>query len=273
MTFIDLFAGIGGFRLALEQAGVTCVFSSEIDKHALQTYEANFGEKPYGDITTIDPHSIPDHDILCGGFPCQPFSQAGRGKGFEDARGTLIFSVAEILKAKQPKALLLENVRGLLSSNKGKDFELILSLLDSVGYDVSWSLLKASDYGLPTLRPRVYLVGIRKDLGNPIFSWPQPISLRFTMSDVLKARCDREIGYTIRKGGNGCKITDRHNWQMYYTDKGVRKLTVPEMKMMMGFPDSFVFPVSDTQAMKQIGNSVAVDMVRLIAQQIITILH
>jgi DNA (cytosine-5)-methyltransferase 1 len=308
MTFIDLFAGIGGFRLALERLGMKCVFSSEIDKYAQQTYEANFGEKPHGDITKIEAKDIPPFDIICAGFPCQPFSVAGKRKGIEDERGNLFDEIIRIIEYHKPKVIFLENVRGLVSSKVIYDY---ISKLHNQDYDTVWKVLKASDYGLPTLRPRVYIIAFNNDyFFNTEFQWPLPVPLKFTMSDVLKAKCDRDIGFTIRKGGSGGNINDRHNWQTYrigsigkgrqgervYSPEGigitlmangggkggnsglyeiegeVRKLTVDEMKMMMGFPEGFKFPVSKTQAMKQIGNSVAIDVIEAIGKQIIKVI-
>jgi len=163
--FIDLFSGIGGFRIAFENCGNKCVFSSEFDKWARETYHQNFGEYPSGDITQISSDNIPDHDILCAGFPCQPFSIAGMRKGFEDARGTLFFEVARILRDKQPKAFLLENVRGIIGHDKGKTLKTIEKILDSTGYDFCYKILNATDYGVPQNRERWYCVGFRKDLG------------------------------------------------------------------------------------------------------------
>lgn len=176
--FIDLFAGIGGFRMAFQNIGGLCVFSSEIDEQARQTYYANYGDVPFGDITTESTKSmIPDDfDILCAGFPCQAFSMAGKRRGFAETRGTLFFDVAEILRRKQPKAFFLENVKGLAIHDKGKTLETILNTLDEVGYVVPTpQLLNAMHYGVPQHRERIYIVGFRKDLGikKEDFSYPE----------------------------------------------------------------------------------------------------
>lgn len=163
--FIDLFCGIGGFRLAMESIGGECVFSSDLNPHAQVIYEANFNEKPSGDITLIDETAIPDFDVLCAGFPCQAFSIAGRKKGFEDARGTLFFDLCRIAEAKKPKVLFLENVKHLVKHDCGRTFKTMLSILDELGYRVFWRILNAKDYGVPQHRERVIIVAVRKESG------------------------------------------------------------------------------------------------------------
>ena len=171
MNLIDLFAGIGGMRLGFESAGFTCVFSSEWDKYAQQTYQANFNETPHGDITKIDANDIPPHDILLAGFPCQPFSNAGLKKGFDDTRGTLFFDVLRIIHHHGPKAVFLENVKGLVSHDKGRTLQVILERLKACGYTVYWKVLNAKDFGVPHNRQRIYIVAFRD---NVLFSFPQP---------------------------------------------------------------------------------------------------
>lgn len=274
LKFIDLFAGIGGFHQAFHNLGAECVFVSEWDDNARKTYEANYKnispdlfkeenrDKLFvGDITKIDPKDIPDFDVLCAGFPCQPFSQAGFKKGFEDTRGTLFFNIAEILKEKKPKAFFLENVRGLLNHDKGNTMTVIKRVLEEeLGYKIFYKVLKASDYGVPQNRPRLYIIGFREDVS---FEFPKPIKLEKTMSDVFEGRAEREVGFTLRVGGRGSNINDRRNWDSYMVDGEVRRLT----PRMQGFPDSFVFPVSEAQAMKQLGNSVAVPAIQATAKK------
>ncbi|HHS92004.1 MAG TPA: DNA (cytosine-5-)-methyltransferase [Campylobacterales bacterium] len=158
-TFIDLFAGIGGFRQGFERIGFECVFSSEMDKHAQEMYFANFGEKLYGDITQIDVQDIPNHDILLAGFPCQPFSIAGEKKGFSDTRGTLFFDIARILEDKKPKVVVLENVKHFKSHDKGNTLKIVLQTLNSLGYTTNWDVLNAKDFGVPQNRERTIIVG------------------------------------------------------------------------------------------------------------------
>lgn len=208
-TMIDLFAGIGGIRLAFHKQGGASVFASEWDKFAQKTYKANFGEVPFGDITEISPNDIPDHDILLGGFPCQPFSQAGLKKGFEDTRGTLFFNIAQIIDVKRPKAFLLENVKQLRGHDKGRTLSTILSALDELEYDVFVDVLKANDFGIPQKRERIFIVGFRRDkdiLGeyfkdndrNDIrinFEFPKPTGIQTRVGEILEKNVDEK--YTI----------------------------------------------------------------------------
>ena len=275
--FIDLFAGIGGFHLALHNLGAECVFASEWDEKARKTYEMNFktvSPKLFssgsfvGDITEVNKKSIPDFDILTAGFPCQPFSQAGFKRGFDDIRGTLFFDIAEIIRIKKPKAFFLENVRHLYAHDGGKTFETIRTILtEELGYSFHHSIVKASDHGLPQLRPRLFMVGFRDKKLE--FVPPERRRLKLTMSDIMKGEVDREIGFTLRVGGKGSGINDRRNWDSYLVDGEVRRLTPSEGKRMQGFPASFKFPVSDNEAMKQLGNSVAVRAIQDYAEKII----
>jgi DNA (cytosine-5)-methyltransferase 1 len=275
--FIDLFAGIGGFHLALHNLGAECVYASEWDEHARKTYELNFRDispelfesgNYVGDITKVDKHDIPDFDILCAGFPCQPFSQAGHKLGFDDTRGTLFFDIAEIIRIKQPQAFFLENVRGLFKHDEGKTFQVIKNTLTiDLGYSLHYSIVKASEHGLPQHRPRLFMVGF-KDPETP-FEYPVKRELHFNMSDVMKGRVDREIGFTLRVGGGRSPIGDRRNWDGYIVDGEVRRITPSEGKKMQGFPDAFEFPVSNSEALKQLGNSVAVNAIQDWAESLI----
>ena len=286
ISFIDLFAGIGGFHIALHQLGANCVYASEWDEQARKTYEANFSKLSpelfkaglfRGDITLDENQNcIPENiDILCAGFPCQPFSQAGVKKGFNETRGTLFFEIAKIIKDKQPKAIFLENVRGLLNHDGGKTFEVIRNILESeLNYTIYYKIIKASDYGLPTHRPRIYIVGFRNDIKHKKdFKFPNSIPLKFTMSDIFNMPCNKDIGYTLRVGGKGSGIHDRRNWDAYLVGGAVKIITPEEGKKMMGFPGDFTFPVTHAQAMKQLGNSVAIDPIRLTSEKIIEILR
>jgi DNA (cytosine-5)-methyltransferase 1 len=189
ITFIDLFAGIGGFRIALEKAGAKCVFSSEIDKFALQIYKANFDEDASGDITKVSEEDIPTHDVLCAGFPCQSFSTVGKRKGFSDPRGTLFFDILRIAKHHRPKVLLLENVKGLIGHNKGDTFETIKNGLDDLGYQVHWKVLSATMFGLPQRRERLFIVAIRKDIDKP-FTFPTGTTTKKRLRDIVERHVD-----------------------------------------------------------------------------------
>ena len=304
--FIELFAGIGGFRLAFEKAGGKCVFASEWDKYAKTTYAANFGEPPEGDITKIPPASIRDHDILTAGFPCQPFSIAGVTKhnalgnahGFEHAtQGTLFFNVAEIIKAKRPKAFLLENVKNLMTHNGGNTFDVIMNTLQNeLEYEVTVKLIDARSV-VPQHRERVFLIGFREPRD---FILPPLPDLHPKFKDILEKRVDRKYTLSDRlwkylrdyaekhraKGnGFGYGLTDpngiaRTLSARYFKDgseilipqrnwKNPRRLTPRECARLMGFPEDFKIVVSDTRAYKQFGNSVVVPVIEHIAAEMI----
>lgn len=303
---IDLFSGIGGIRLGFHQTGKTkVVFSSEIDKFAVKTYKANFGEIPCGDITKTDEKDIPNHDILVGGFPCQAFSQAGKKLGFEDTRGTLFFEIARIIKEKRPKAFLLENVKNLKSHDKGKTFKTIEKILIDLNYNVNTILFKARDFGVPQNRERIYIVGFDKEtvLNYKDFSFPKPSNTKTKVANILELNVDEK--YTIsnalweghrrrkeenKEKGNGFGYTLFNENSpytntlsaRYYKDgseilieqkgKNPRKITPREAARLQGFPENFIIPVSDTQSYKQFGNSVAVPVINAIAKKIIEIL-
>lgn len=275
--FIDLFAGIGGFHIALNRLGARCVFASEWDEHARKTYELNFKKVDpmlfesgnfAGDITKVDVSSMPDFDILTGGFPCQPFSQAGFKKGFQDTRGTLFFDIARIIETKRPAAFFIENVRGLLNHDDGKTFAKIKDIIENdLGYSFHAKIVRASDFGLPQHRPRLYMVGFR-DKSVP-FSFPEPTPLQTSMSDIFGGTVNKKIGYTLRLGGRGSGLHDRRNWDTYLVNGRPMRITPEEGKKMMGLPADFKFPVSEAQAMRQLGNSVAVNAIQATAKEII----
>lgn len=306
--FIDLFAGIGGLRLALEAAGGKCVFSSEKDRFAAATYAANFSEHPSGDIETITPSSIPEHDILAGGFPCQPFSLAGvskkqslgRAHGFLDqTQGTLFFRIAAILEARRPAAFLLENVKNLTSHDRGRTFAVILGTLEELGYWSFHQILDARFY-VPQHRERIFIAGFRKENypSGVAFSFPAPPNeeprlgsilqknpdARYTISDRLwqwhqdYAKKHKSLGHGFGYGLADSSSTTRTLSARYYKDgseilvsqrgKNPRKLSPRECARLMGFPDSFVIPVSDSQAYKQFGNSVVVPLAAAVARSV-----
>lgn len=278
-TYIDLFAGIGGFHIAMDRLGGKCVFASEWDEDCRKTYYENFKNNVelfgknnnfVGDITQINPLEIPDHDVLCAGFPCQPFSQAGQKKGFEDTRGTLFFNIASIIKAKKPKAVFLENVRGLLNHDNGKTFSVIKNTIEELGYSFNYKIIKASDFNCPQHRPRLYMICFRNDINKTEFVFPEPVKLTKDMSWVFDgAEVNKKIGFTLRVGGKGSPINDRRNWDGYIVDGQERRVSPKEGKRMQGFPDEFIFPVSKTAAMKQLGNSVAIPAIQAVGESMI----
>ena len=190
--FIDLFAGIGGLRIPFEELGAKCVFSCEIDNNCQKTYQANFGETPFGDIRLLDISKLPKFDLLLAGFPCQPFSIAGHKKGLSDERGNLFFEIVEILKYHQPKVFLLENVKGLTHKNNQETLEIMLDKLENCGYQVSYQVLNAKDFGLPQNRERIYIVGNKIDKK---FTFPTPSEKETKLGDVLEKEVNSK--YTI----------------------------------------------------------------------------
>jgi len=281
--FIDLFAGIGGFHLAFHKLGLECVFASEIDKYARQTYEKNFRKispklfiknRFNEDILNLNYKEIPDFDILCAGFPCQPFSQVGKKLGFKEnyqSRGNMFFSIRDIIKVKKPKAIFLENVRHLINHDNGNTFKVIRQIIEEdLKYSFMYSVVKASDFGLPQHRPRVFIVGFRdENTKDSKFEFPKPVKLKKTMSDILGGKCTRDIGLTLRVGGGRSPINDRRNWDGYIVDGKEVRLNPIHGLEMMGFPKSYKFPVNKNQAMKQLGNSVAVNAVRAVGNNVI----
>lgn len=303
--FIDLFAGIGGIRIPFQELGGECVFTSEWDSFAQKTYRINFGDEPAGDITKIDENDIPDFDVLLGGFPCQPFSQAGLKKGFSDTRGTLFFEIERILKGKRPKAFLLENVKQLRGHDKGRTFQVIKEHLLALNYSVTEKVLRAGDFGVPQNRERIYIVGFDREYyelpESYEFKFPEPthketrlgnileknVDEKYTISDALWAGHQRRKAEHQRKGnGFGYSLFTADSpyantiSARYYKDgseilidqgegKNPRKLTPRECARLQGFPEEFIIPVSDTQAYKEFGNSVAVPVIREIARRII----
>lgn len=287
IKFIDLFAGIGGFHLAMHKLNAKCVFASEKDQMARRTYFDNFrkispnlfkNDNQKFNIDILDNNlsysDIPDFDILCAGFPCQPFSQAGKKRGFNeniDARGNMFFVIRDIIKSKKPRAIFLENVRHLINHDKGNTFKVIKETIENeLNYSFNFKIMKASDYGLPQNRPRVFIVGFKDEKTKDTkFKFPEKIKLKKTMSDIMNGFCNKDIGYTIRVGGQKSPFEDRRNWDGYIVDGKQRRLNINEAKKMMGLPVSFKFPVSDAQAFKQLGNSVAIPAIKLTAQNII----
>ena len=283
LKFIDLFCGIGGFHLAFHNLKLDCVVACDNNPSARKTYEANFkGISPklfkkdlfLDDIEKIKGPELPDFDVLCAGFPCQPFSQAGFKKGFADqGRGTLFFDIARIVKAKRPAALFLENVRGIVKHDEGRTLDTIRAIIDDLGYSFEMKVVKATEYGLPQHRPRAFMICFDKAQlkeDSPAFTFPSPVKkLKINMSDVWEGKCDREVGFTLRCGGRRSGVDDRRNWDGYRVDGDVRYLSPKEGKMMMGFPESFELPAREIEALRQLGNSVAVDAIQAVGKEMI----
>jgi DNA (cytosine-5)-methyltransferase 1 len=317
--FIDLFAGIGGFHYALSSMGAQCVFSSEWDVHASETYSKNFNLIPKGDITNISAEEIPSHDILCGGFPCQAFSIAGKQKGFDDIRGTLFFDIARIVEYHKPKILFLENVKNLSQHDEGRTLKTILTTLANLGYKTHYKVLNASNFGLPQNRERVYIVSFRNDIKSDNFKFPTPPNIPICLLDVLEenpqnakviSRDDIQIYKEyipqqtlfneitllnkpiqigkVNKGGQGERIYHPLGHSitlsaygggvgsktgLYLVNGKIRKLSPRECARVQGFPDDFIINKSDSQAYKQFGNSVSIDVLQYILLEIAKIFN
>lgn len=310
--FIDLFAGIGGFRMAFQNHKGKCVFTSEWNKFSQKTYEANYGEIPFGDITKISEKNIPDHDLLLAGFPCQPFSLAGVSKknslgkehGFKDeAQGTLFFDIVRILESKRPKAFLLENVKNLVSHDKGNTFKVIKGALEELNYSIHAKVLDGKHF-VPQHRERIFIVGFNKDIynGEEKFSFPEMPIANHTVEEILEDKVDEK--YTLsdklwkylqdyakkhREKGNGFGFglvkfdgITRTISARYHKDgseilipqenKNPRRLTPRECARLQGYPEEFIIPVSDTQAYRQFGNSVVMPIVQAIGKKITEII-
>ncbi len=305
--FIDLFAGIGGFHLALESFGAECVYANEWDRFAQEVYFRNFGIMPEGDITKVDEKGVPDHDILCAGFPCQAFSISGKRLGFNDSRGTLFFDVARIVKEKRPRVVFMENVKNFASHDGGNTIKVVEATMRELGYSFHYAVLNAVDYGVPQKRERVYMVCFRNDIDDSGFSFPAPFKLERHVEDFLlddamteslvvnrpdtyftRRSDDRYSDKSIRlgivnKGGQGERIYSVKGIAITFSAYGggvfsktggylvngkTRKLHPRECARLMGYPDTFVTSPRATQAYKQFGNSVVVDVLQYIVKEI-----
>jgi len=297
IRYIDLFCGIGGFRLAIQNVGqrfgvkTECVFSTDIDPGCQKAYEANFGERPHGDITKIDSQDIPRHDILLAGFPCQPFSIIGNGKGFDDTRGTLFFEIARILEAKKPRAFVLENVKQLVGHNSGRTLSRIIEVLKQLGYHSDYMILNALNFGLPQKRERVFIVGFSRPV---LFLWPQggvpmkPLKeilepnpppkyfaseyIRKKRHSVRKPTKEPTIWHENKSGNIGvypysCALRAGASYN-YLLVNGERRLTPREMLRLQGFPDSFKIVCNYAQTRKQAGNALPVPVAEAVIAEV-----
>lgn len=307
-TFIDLFAGLGGFRLALESLGCSCVYSNEWDKDVAKVYKENFGDDPLGDITKVDEKKLPNFEILCAGFPCQAFSISGKKLGFLDSRGTLFFDVARITKEKNPKVVFMENVKNFATHDGGKTLAVVKATMEELGYNFFYMVLNAADFGIPQKRERIYMVCFRKDLKVESFNFPKSFPLTKHVEDYLlndealvknlyversdtfmsKKEDNQYANKPIRlgivnKGGQGERIYSIKGTAVTFSAYGggifaktggylingkLRKLHPRECARIMGYPDTYKISQSSSQAYKQFGNSVVIDVLQLIAIKI-----
>ena len=307
IKFIDLFSGIGGFRIAFESVSATCIFSAEIDKHACETYKNNFNENPFCDVTNIEASTLPNFDILCAGFPCQPFSLAGKRQGFQETRGTLFFDIERIIKAKQPKAFILENVKGLVSHDKGRTLRVILETLEKkLNYKVFYQVLNSKDYDVPQNRERIYIIGFKNH--SVEFKFPEKIAQTIDLSHIRESHLEGTaiselakshivthlknhklyeqikknpllLSYEIRKSRASFRFdnispcltakmgTGGNNVPIFVNE--MRKFTTRECLRIQGFPESYKITPNTGQSYKQIGNSVSVPVVKLLAEELV----
>jgi len=298
IKLVELFAGIGGFRYGLEKTGkYEYVWANEWNKYAVKIYEKNFGEKPdTRDIRTIEATEVPNHDLLTAGFPCQAFSIAGHRKGFEDTRGTLFFDIARILNAKKPRYLLLENVKGLLSHDKGRTFKIMLSTLDELGYDLQWQVLNSKNFGVPQNRERVFIIGHIRGTSRPkVFPFRNTNEFnndkkqKFSEQVSNTLRTNYSTGFSnetyvlekIRDGGQAYRTYNKkgisptiptssggHHIPMI-EDSKIRRLTPTECERLQGFPDGWTEGVSDTQRYKMLGNAVTTNVITEIGRRLL----
>lgn len=260
IKFIDLFCGIGSFHHSFSKLDWECVMACDIDKAVKDTYMQNYGVMPLGDITEIEPKDIPTYDVLCAGFPCQPFSQCGKQKGFGDSRGTLFFNIMKFVGYHRPKIIILENVQGLLTHDEGRTFKRIKDDIQSEDYSVTYKILKCSDYGLPQMRKRLFIISVRNDTTmlkhiDSILNFDQYKKSK-TLSELLGKNFEKDVAYTIRCGGRNSPIDDRHNWDGYLVDGEVYRLTKEDCLLIQGFEPDFKLCGNSKEQWNQLGNTI-----------------
>lgn len=260
LRFVDLFCGIGSFHYSFKKLNWECVMSCDIDNAARETYKENYGVLPLGDITEIDPKTIPEYDILCAGFPCQPFSQCGQHKGFDDTRGTLFFHIMRFVEHHNPNIIILENVQGLLNHDSGKTFARIKQEIEAAHYNITYKVIKCSDYGLPQMRKRLIIVGIKKDTSlekhiHKLLDFKE-YKRETTLSALLNKNFEKPTAYTIRCGGKKSPIGDKHNWDGYMVDGKEYRLTKEDCLKIQGFSAEFKLCGNNNAQWKQLGNTI-----------------
>lgn len=272
IKFIDLFCGIGSFHYSFKKNNWECVMACDIDDVVKKTYEANYGMVPLGDITEIEPKNIPTFDILCAGFPCQPFSQCGKHNGFNDKRGTLFFNIMKFVDYHKPNIIILENVQGLLNHDKGKTFEKIKCDIQTANYTITYKIMKCSDYGLPQMRKRLIIIGIRNDTElvkniEKLLNFNE-YKKESTLSELLNRNFEKKIAYTIRCGGKNSPIDDKHNWDGYMVDGKEYRLTIDDCLKIQGFDSNFKLCGNTKDKWKQLGNTIPTIFTELIGLNI-----
>lgn len=272
LKFIDLFCGIGSFHYSFKKLGWKCIMSCDINDIVRKTYKENYNQEPLGDITKIDPKDIDDYDILCAGFPCQSFSQCGNHKGFNDERGNLFFNIIKFIKFHKPKIIILENVIGLLTNDKGNTFRIIKKQIEDENYIIDYKVLKCSDYGIPQMRKRLFIIGIRKDLElknkiTDILDFTK-YEKQVLLSEYLGKEFNKNTAYTIRCGGRNSPIDDKHNWDGYLVNGKEYRLTIDDCLKLQGFETSFKLAGNNKDKWKQLGNTIPTIFTEIIGNNI-----
>jgi DNA (cytosine-5)-methyltransferase 1 len=267
MNFVDICCGIGSFHYSLAKKGMKCVMACDIDPVARETYKANYQIEPRGDLYEIDPETLEHFDILCAGFPCQPFSNAGFHKGFDDTRGQLFFQIMKIARHHKPEYLLFENVPAIINHDGGNTLKTILSTMENDGYKVAYKRITCSDYGIPQMRKRVIIVGTRTTDPEKILDFDE-FKKTSNLTEYLGKNFEKSIAYTIRCGGRRSPIHDKHNWDGYIVDGKEYRLTIEDALRLQGFPVDFVLKGSDTDKWHQLGNTIPTIFTEIIASNL-----
>jgi DNA (cytosine-5)-methyltransferase 1 len=272
LKYIDLFCGIGSFHYSFKKLGWKCVMACDLDNAAKNTYYNNYGLSPLDDITNIKPCDIPMYDILCAGFPCQPFSLCGKHEGFNDNRGTLFFNIMKFVQYHKPKIIILENVQGLLNHDKGNTFTIIKNEIQNLDYSITYKILKCSDYGIPQMRKRLFIIGVRNDdhiinnINNilELDEYKKDVSLK----DFLHKNFEKKVSYTIRCGGKNSPINDKHNWDGYIIDGNEYRLTIQDCLKLQGFDNNFKLYGTLKEQWKLLGNTIPTIFTKIIGENI-----
>ena len=278
IKFIDLFCGIGSFHYSLKKLGMKCIMACDVVKIVRDTYEANYNIKPLEDIIDIEPQDVPAYDVLCGGFPCQPWSNIGKHKGFEDSRGEIFYQIMKFVVYHKPKCIILENVQALKTHDNGQTLNKIINEFSKQDYTVFNKIIKCSDYGIPQMRKRLFIVAIQNNIvnklnltANDVFNFPK----RYTMplgQFLGIENIDKKEAYTIRCGGRHSPINDKHNWDGYMVNGTEYRLTINDCLKLQGYNPDFILLGSDTQKFKMLGNTIPTNFTFLIGQMIKDIL-
>lgn len=272
MRFVDLFSGMGSFHYSFGRLGWKCVLACDIDPSSRCTYEHHYGIRPCENIMDIRPKDMPRYDILCAGFPCQPFSSEGLRKGFEDPRGNMVFEVFRIMKGTRPPIVVLENVPGLVNHNQGKTFQTICKTMQKLGYEIAWDMWQATDFGIPQTRKRVFIVGVRKDWDR--FFSPKRVfevdryKKTTSLARFFRKPFERTNAHTIRTGGHGGKFGANFTWDVYMVDGKEYRLTLRDLLRLQGFPSGYKLCGPITHQRKQLGNTIPTIFTRMIGENI-----